>query len=138
METHRVKSIALEINHMRKYSAKHVIKCYDFRGMVVTSSYANFYKIFCSGIARVYTFNPAFRQEGEGRLHLHEFWMVEAEEAFLHGDHAYETLLRRIEEFVKFVIREILDSSREELEFFANKNHAQGLIVSPLTVLYIT
>jgi len=62
----------------------------------------------CNGISKVYTFNPAFRAEkGRTRRHLSEFWMVEAEVAFVQD---LSEILDIIEGLVKHVTAALLAS----------------------------
>jgi len=76
----------------------------------------------CNGIARVYTFNPAFRAErGRTRRHLSEFWMVEAEVAFLDN---IEELVSEMEGLVKSAASDILENCIQEVELY---NKAAGI-----------
>jgi len=72
-------------------------------------------EIFALAFSKVYTFGPTFRAENSNTpRHLAEFWMVEPEMAF------YELAdnMRLAEEFLKYVIRFMLEHCREDLEFF--------------------
>jgi asparaginyl-tRNA synthetase len=72
-------------------------------------------EIFALAFSKVYTFGPTFRAENSNTpRHLAEFWMIEPEMAFynLADD------MRLAEEFLKFIIRYVLDHCREDLEFF--------------------
>lgn len=72
-------------------------------------------EIFALGFGNVYTFGPTFRAENSNTpRHLAEFWMVEPEMAFcdLEGD------MELAEEFLKYVIRYVLDHCGDDLEFF--------------------
>ena len=72
-------------------------------------------EIFASAFSKVYTFGPTFRAENSNTpRHLAEFWMIEPEMAF------YELLdnMRLAEEFLKYIIRSVLEHCREDLEFF--------------------
>lgn len=74
--------------------------------------------LFCnsSGLSKVYNFNPAFRAENsQTRRHLAEFWMVEAEEAFLSGPEGLQKLMNRIEDLLKASIHCVLDKSEEDV-----------------------
>ena len=72
-------------------------------------------EIFAMNFAKVYTFGPTFRAENSNTpRHLAEFWMIEPEMAF----HDLQDNMRLAEEFLKFIIRHILDNCREDLEFF--------------------
>lgn len=63
----------------------------------------------------VYTFGPTFRAENSNTArHLAEFWMIEPEMAFadLSDD------IRLAEEFVRYVIGDVVKNCRDELAFF--------------------
>jgi len=64
-------------------------------------------------MGKIYTFGPTFRSEkSKTRRHLSEFWMIEPEMAF------YDIFdnMDCIEDFVRFVVKEILDKCKMELE----------------------
>ena len=62
---------------------------------------------------KVYCFGPTFRAEkSKTRRHLTEFWMVEPEVAFIDLD----GLLELAENFVSFVVQNVLEKNREQLE----------------------
>lgn len=64
-------------------------------------------------LGKVYSFGPTFRAEkSKTRRHLIEFWMIEPEMAFV--DH--EENLRVQEQFVSFVVGNVLAKCRKELE----------------------
>ncbi|XP_055337192.1 probable asparagine--tRNA ligase, mitochondrial isoform X2 [Paramacrobiotus metropolitanus] len=68
-----------------------------------------------SGLHRVYNFNPAFRAERQqSRRHLSEFWMVEAEVAFVDK---LQPLLDLMEDMVKKVSAQVLDRCADDVEF---------------------
>ena len=65
--------------------------------------------------SRVYTFGPTFRAENSNTSrHLAEFWMVEPEVAFCE----LPALADLAEEFLRKVIRSVLEECAEDLEFF--------------------
>lgn len=67
------------------------------------------------GMTNVYTFGPTFRAENShSSRHLAEFWMIEPEMAFC----GLEGNMTLAEEFLKDVIRHLLDRCAEDLEFF--------------------
>ncbi len=70
---------------------------------------------FAMAFSKVYTFGPTFRAERSFTIkHAAEFWMIEPEIAFADlGDD-----MRLAEDMLRFVIREVLDSCPEEMEFF--------------------
>src|SRR3989339_301203 len=62
---------------------------------------------------KVYCFGPTFRAEkSKTRRHLTEFWMVEPEVAFIELD----GLLELAENFVSFIISQVLEKNRTELQ----------------------
>lgn len=64
----------------------------------------------------VYTFGPTFRAENSNTArHLAEFWMIEPEMAF--SD--LEDDMNLAEEFIKYIIKYVLDNNREDLDFLA-------------------
>jgi len=71
----------------------------------------------CNGLGKVYNFNPAFRAErGRTRRHLAEFWMVEAEIAFIEN---IEAVIHIMEDLIRHVVTRILDTRSEDLEVYA-------------------
>jgi asparaginyl-tRNA synthetase len=72
-------------------------------------------EIFALALSNIYTFGPTFRAENSNTpRHLAEFWMIEPEMAFcdLAGD------MELAEDFLKYVIRYVLDHCQDDLEFF--------------------
>lgn len=70
---------------------------------------------YCCALSRVYTFGPTFRAENSNTpRHLSEFWMIEPEVAFY--DLWQISLLA--EEFVKFLIDELLTARGDDMRFF--------------------
>ncbi|MGQ9486160.1 MAG: asparagine--tRNA ligase [Armatimonadota bacterium] len=70
---------------------------------------------FALAFTNVYTFGPTFRAENSNTpRHLAEFWMIEPEMAFcdLDGNR------KLAEEFLKYLIANVLDHCREDLELF--------------------
>ena len=66
----------------------------------------------------VYTFGPTFRAENSNTpRHLAEFWMIEPEMAF----YDLEDNMNLAEEFIKYIIKYVMDNNREDLEFLAQR-----------------
>ncbi|MGZ5134811.1 MAG: asparagine--tRNA ligase [Flavitalea sp.] len=66
----------------------------------------------------IYTFGPTFRAENSNTArHLAEFWMIEPEMAF--SD--LEDNMNLAEEFIKYIIRHVVDNNRDDLEFLAQR-----------------
>lgn len=73
---------------------------------------------YACAMGRVYTFGPTFRAENSNTSrHLAEFWMVEPEIAF--ADLADDADLA--EEYVKYMVSQVLESCEEDLAFFNNR-----------------
>jgi asparaginyl-tRNA synthetase len=71
---------------------------------------------YCLAMSRVYTFGPTFRAENSNTSrHLAEFWMVEPEIAFADLD----DLADLAEDFLKYIIRTVLDECAEDMAFFS-------------------
>uniref|UniRef100_A0A2P2I9N4 Asparagine--tRNA ligase-like n=1 Tax=Hirondellea gigas TaxID=1518452 RepID=A0A2P2I9N4_9CRUS len=88
-----------------------------------------------NGLSSVYTFNPAFRaEESLGRRHLAEFWMVEAEEAFVEGEAGLEHLLDRVEALVRDTIHNVLERGGEDIKLMFKQNTAtEGILREALS-----
>jgi asparaginyl-tRNA synthetase len=72
-------------------------------------------EIFALAFSKVYTFGPTFRAENSNTpRHLAEFWMIEPEMAF----YELSDNMQLAEEFLKYIIRYVLENCREDLEFF--------------------
>ncbi len=73
---------------------------------------------YAMSLGKVYTFGPTFRAENSNTSrHLAEFWMIEPEVAFM--DLAGNMDLA--EDFMKFVLKYVLDNNREDLEFLEKR-----------------
>lgn len=72
---------------------------------------------FATSMGKIYTFGPTFRAENSNTSrHASEFWMVEPEIAFCDLKQDMDCA----EDFVKWVVKEILDTCQEDLELFFN------------------
>jgi asparaginyl-tRNA synthetase len=70
---------------------------------------------YALAFSNIYTFGPTFRAENSNTpRHLAEFWMIEPEMAFcdLEGD------MQLAEEFLKYIIRAVLEECPDDIEFF--------------------
>ncbi len=64
-------------------------------------------------LGKVYDFGPVFRAEkSKTRKHLTEFWMMDAEAAFV--EHAENMKIQ--EELIRFVVRKVIEKNMKELE----------------------
>ena len=77
---------------------------------------------YAEALTKVYTFGPTFRAENSNTTrHLSEFWMVEPEVAFADiNDNA-----SLAEDFLKSIIRHVLDERADDFAFFAKQIDAQ-------------
>jgi len=72
---------------------------------------------FATSLGKIYTFGPTFRAENSNTSrHASEFWMVEPEMAFCDLQQDMDCA----EDFVKWMVKEILDTCQEDLELFFN------------------
>lgn len=75
-------------------------------------------ELFAMGLSKVYTFGPTFRAENSNTSrHLAEFWMIEPEMAF----YELQDNMDLAEEFVRSVIRYVLDKGAADLEFLEKR-----------------
>ena len=71
-------------------------------------------ELFALALTEVYTFGPTFRAENSNTTrHLAEFWMIEPEMAF----YDLNDNMDLAEEFLKYIIRYVLDNCQEDIEF---------------------
>jgi asparaginyl-tRNA synthetase len=71
-----------------------------------------------TAFGEIYTFGPTFRAENSNTArHLAEFWMIEPEMAFCD----LEDNMNLAEEFIKYLIRHVMDNNREDLEFLSQR-----------------
>lgn len=73
---------------------------------------------YAMALGKVYTFGPTFRAENSNTSrHLAEFWMIEPEMAFFDLNDNMDLA----EDFIKNVIRYVLDHCNEDLEFLEKR-----------------
>ncbi|PHR97463.1 MAG: asparagine--tRNA ligase [Leeuwenhoekiella sp.] len=73
---------------------------------------------YALGLGQVYTFGPTFRAENSNTSrHLAEFWMIEPEVAF----NDLDANMDLAEDFIKYVIRYVMDNGQDDLEFLENR-----------------
>ncbi len=71
-----------------------------------------------TAFGEIYTFGPTFRAENSNTArHLAEFWMIEPEMAF----YDLEDNMNLAEEFIKYLIRYVMDNNKEDLEFLSQR-----------------
>ena len=81
-------------------------------------------EIAAMGLGKIYTFGPTFRAEHSNTTrHAAEFWQIEPEVCFadLHD------IIEIAEDFIKNIIKEVIDNCPEELAFF-NERSENGLL----------
>jgi asparaginyl-tRNA synthetase len=79
-------------------------------------------EVCAMGLSKIYTFGPTFRAENSNTVrHLAEFWMIEPEMAF----YDLEDNMQLAQEFVQDVIRQVLHSCPDEIEFLASQEWVQ-------------
>jgi len=72
-------------------------------------------EIYATSLGDCYTFGPTFRAENSNTTrHLAEFWMIEPEMPFYDLDDN----MGLAEEFIKTIIRDVLEQCPEDMEFF--------------------
>ena len=76
---------------------------------------------FAMAFGKIYTFGPTFRAENSNtKTHAAEFWMIEPEVAFCD----LEGLMELEEDFLKFVVKYVLDRCQSELAFLQKFNQS--------------
>ena len=79
---------------------------------------------FAHAFKKIYTFGPTFRTENSNtKTHANEFWMIEPEICFCD----LEELMNIEEDFLKYVVKAVLERCPEEMEF-CDKFIENGLI----------
>lgn len=67
------------------------------------------------GLGRIYTFGPTFRAEHSNTTrHAAEFWQIEPEVCFCD----LQDIIEIAEEFIKFIIKDVMDNCHDELAYF--------------------
>ncbi len=83
-------------------------------------------------LGRVYDFGPVFRAErSKTRKHLTEFWMMDAEAAFV--EHAESMQIQ--EELIRFVIRRVLETCDSELNILERDKVALRAADAPFKIM---
>ncbi|HEU5165996.1 MAG TPA: asparagine--tRNA ligase [Chitinophagaceae bacterium] len=75
-------------------------------------------ELAATAFGEIYTFGPTFRAENSNTpRHLAEFWMIEPEMAF----YDLEDNMNLAEQFIKYIIKHVMENNREDLEFLAQR-----------------
>ncbi len=84
-----------------------------------------------SSVGRCYDFGPVFRAEkSTTKRHLTEFWMMDAEAAFVEHEENLDTQ----ERLVKYIVKHCLDNCKQELEILErNPEPLQAIIDNKFT-----
>lgn len=81
-------------------------------------------EVAAMAMGKIYTFGPSFRAENSNTpKHLAEFWHVEPEVAFAE----LPDVIELAEDMLKTVIRELLDTCKDEMKFF-DDHFEKGII----------
>ena len=79
-------------------------------------------------MGKIYTFGPTFRAEkSKTRRHLSEFWMIEPEMAYYDNDMNMDL----IEDFLKYLVGEVLERNKAELEILERDTTALEQVKNP-------
>ena len=109
------KVTTLDINNAKLNSKKEIDYSEDFFGKETNLTVSGQLEAesMAMGLGKVYTFGPTFRAENSNTSrHLAEFWMIEPEMAF----YDLEDNMKLAEEFIKSVIKDLIDECKEDLE----------------------
>ncbi|MFA5292561.1 MAG: asparagine--tRNA ligase [Phycisphaerae bacterium] len=109
----------------------------DYFGMPAFLTQTGQLHLECAALSfgKVYCFGPTFRAEkSKTRRHLTEFWMVEPEVAFVD----LPGLLEIAENFVSFIIKEVLEKNEAELKTLGANIDALKKITPPFYRLTYT
>ena len=86
---------------------------FDLCTAYLTQSGQLYLEAAIASLGKVYDFGPVFRAEkSKTRRHLNEFWMMDAEAAFVD----YKGILEIEEQFVSFIVQEIVKQYKIELK----------------------
>jgi asparaginyl-tRNA synthetase len=79
-------------------------------------------------MGKIYTFGPTFRAEkSKTRRHLSEFWMIEPEMAY----YTNEMNMDLIEKFLRFLVGNVLEKNKSELEILERDTTILEKVVNP-------
>lgn len=98
----------------------------DFFGKKTSLTVSGQLNVECYAMyfSKVYTFGPTFRAENSNTTrHLAEFWMIEPEVTYVN----LEELMDLAEDYLKYCVRNILDSNPDEINLF-NSFMSKGLL----------
>lgn len=103
------------------------VKYFDDKAYL-TQSGQLYLEATAAALGRVYCFGPTFRSEkSKTRRHLTEFWMLEAEAAFME----HEENLKLQEDLVAFVVKRVLERRADDLRALERNIEPLKNIVTP-------
>ena len=104
------------------------IDYFDMGKAYLTQSGQLYLEAAIASLGRVYDFGPVFRAEkSKTRRHLTEFWMMDAEAAFV--DHEANMVIQ--EELVSFIVQKILTHHSRELEILERDTEVLEKVQAP-------
>lgn len=104
------------------------IKYFDLGKAYLSQSGQLYLEAAIFSVGRCFDFGPVFRAEkSKTRRHLTEFWMMDAEAAFVE----YEENLKIQEELISFIVQEVLKRNSKELEILERNPEPLKKITPP-------
>ena len=101
---------------------------FEDRKAYLTQSGQLYLEAAIASVGRCFDFGPVFRAEkSKTRRHLIEFWMMDAEAAFV--DH--EGNLQIQEQLVSFIVKRVLETCRQELKILERNTEPLAKVVAP-------
>lgn len=101
---------------------------FDLGHAYLTQSGQLYLEAAIASLGRVYDFGPVFRAEkSKTRRHLTEFWMMDAEAAFVE----HEENIHIQEALISYVVQKILESYANELEILERDTEPLKKVVAP-------
>jgi asparaginyl-tRNA synthetase len=124
------------IQIMKKEGVQDDNCAYFDRNVYLTVSGQLHLEAMCNGLAKVYTFNPAFRAEmGRSRRHLSEFSMIEAELAFVDN---ISSIVDIVQNLVRESVASVLKTNHEDIETYINFRTTRKKGQPKLDLSYLT
>jgi asparaginyl-tRNA synthetase len=120
-EMFRVTTISSKLDEIKKTKAGEIDFSDDFFGkpayLTVSGQLSG--EAYACALGDIYTFGPTFRAENsQTTKHLAEFWMIEPEMAFAD----LKAVQANAEAYVKYVVKHVLDTCPEDMQFFNDMN----------------
>jgi asparaginyl-tRNA synthetase len=120
-EMFRVTTISSKLDEIKKTKTGEIDFSDDFFGkpayLTVSGQLSG--EAYACALGDIYTFGPTFRAENsQTTKHLAEFWMIEPEMAFAD----LKAVQANAEAYVKYVVKHVLDTCPEDMQFFNDMN----------------